>query len=458
MLTMLGWPQEMRDSSSRLPLQHCYGGVRIVDWPSPTNVRRLDLATLPMICEFHRNGILIDQSHFKSLESKVSAELAQVEADCWREAGRKFNPGSGDQVGQLLFEEMGLKPRLGIKRTPSGKVSTDADTLKQMRADYPVVDRILKYRELAKIKGTYIDTMPQMVGPDGRLRTTFRHTNTGTGRLSSEDPNLQNIPVRTELGKEIRNGFVARPGCRLGSIDLSQIEMVVAADLSLDRSLCRFFLDGMDIHTETALMAFGLDRSAVEWPNFKQDYRLPVKQVGFGILYGQTPAGAQENIISVGGPYKPIEEVEGIIRNWFLVYGGVARWMQQQYARVKRYGMAWDAFGRSRVIPEGRSVIPRVQSAGLRQAGNMPIQSTAGGILKLAMAELQDAVLDWRRAYPGEILEPLLQIHDELVFELSDSLAQDWCEYAKGVMTSAVRLTIPMGASASVGNCWGELK
>jgi DNA polymerase-1 len=217
-------------------------------------------------------------------------------------------------------------------------------------------------------------------------------------------------------------------------------------------------VEGVDIHTETALLAFRLPREAVNWPEFKQKYRLPAKTVGFGILYGQTPAGAQENIIAQGGPYIPIEEVEEIIRNWFLVYEGVARWMQQQYARVRRYGMAWDAFGRSRVIPEGRSVIPRVQSAGLRQAGNMPVQATAGGILKLAMAELQDALLDWRRAYPSEILLPLLQIHDELVFELSESLADDWCEYAKGVMTQAVRLTIPVGASASVGDCWGELK
>ena len=457
MLTMLGWTQEQRNSTTPIPLQRCYNGVRIMDWPSPHNVRRLDMGALPMLHEFHRHGVLLDQEHFRNLESKVREELAQSLARCWREGGRQFNPGSPDQVAQLLFEDMALKPVLGTKRTGGGKISTDADTLKQMRHE-PVVDAILKYRELAKLKGTYIDTMPGMVGPDGRLRTTFRHTNAATGRLSSEEPNLQNIPTRTELGKQIRHGFVAGKGNVLASIDLSQIEMVVAGDISQDRLLCQAFRERVDIHTMTAMLAFQLPDDAPTWPDFKDKYRLPAKTVGFGILYGQTPEGAQENIIAQGGSYRPLGEIEALIGNWFRVYDGVHRWMQQQYARVRRYGMAWDSFGRARIIPEGRSVIPRVQAAGLRQAGNMPIQATAQGIIKLAMAEIQDWVTVYRSWYPNEIIWPLLQIHDELIFELSEPVAEEWCELCKNIMTSAVRLTVPVGASAALGHSWGELK
>lgn len=464
--------------------QRCYGGVRaLLDHPCPRNVQRLDHGALPMILEFHRNGILIDPGHFKSLGAKLDAELERTRKAIWDAVGVDVNPNSDIQVAQLLFEDLKLRPPTGLVKTKGGAWSTEAEVLKSMLALHPVVLPILDGRGATKLKGTYVDKLPGMVGPDGRLRTTYKYTRTNTGRLSSEDPNLQNIPTRSELGNDIRNGFVAAPGKVLVSADLSQIEMVVAGDRAQDKVMLDAFRQGADIHTLTAVKAFKYDEArarymvglslkakheeegkAVEWGEqekkdwkfFKRTHRLPAKTVGFGILYGQTATGARANIIAQGGPLFSEEECEEIIQGWFALYSGIRDWMQLQYSRARRFGMVWDMFGRFRLTPAAMSTVARLQRAALREAGNMPIQSGAGGILKLAMAEIMPVVMYYRER--GCTCLPLLQVHDELIFEVDREIAEEFAEWVRFIMMGAVRLSVPYNASAGIAERWGDLK
>ena len=259
----------------------------------------------------------------------------------------------------------------------------------------------------------------------------------------------------------------------LAAIDLSQIEMVWAAHLSRDPIMMDIFNRGEDIHTRTALATFRLPASAAccrgldpcprgggdkcGWPHFKSRYRLPAKTLGFGVLYGVTPAGLILQIAAAGGPRWEIPESEDFIRQWFGVYEGIHRWMELQHARARRYGMVWDAFGRIRRIPEVYSVHRGVVNAGLRQAGNQPVQASAQGTIKLAMAEVVGLIQEYQ-ACPGVICWPLLQIHDELLFELSTDIAEDFTQRAHGIMVNVCPLNIPVRAGMDIGDRWGDLK
>ena len=460
-----------------------YGGVRIVDHPDPGNVYKLDLQCLPMIYEFHRHGLLADRERFAQLEVVLNAEILDLNEKLAIEAGWEVNAASSDDVRRLLIRELGLSAPLGFHMTRSGHISMDSELLRSMRGQHPAVDMILRIRELRKLLNTYVAKLPQMLNAEGRLRTTFRHTSTETGRLSSENPNLQNIPARTKTGIEIRNCFRAAPGNLLVSCDLSQIEMVLAGHLSGDENMLRAFRDGSDIHTLTAVAAFCLPDSersyyirlsdmarreengeAVvwtederrDWKQFKQQKRLPAKTVGFGILYGQTAPGAQWNIVDQGGPVLSIEACESIISGFFCAYPGIRNWMREQESRARTRGMVWDMFGRVRMLPAAMSEIPRIARKAVREAGNMPIQSSAQGIIKLAMAEATELVKRYRRQ--NHVVMPLLQIHDELVFEVSEDCAERFAADLRDIMIGCVDLRVPHSASYSVAERWGELK
>ena len=468
------------------PPQVCYNGVRILDAPCLPNVRRLDLGALPMIEEYHRNGITLDIPVLDNLAAKLRGLEEETRDKIRAEIGRVINWNSGDQVADLLFHELNLKPPGQIRYTEGGRETTDDEMLSSVKDQHPVVGHISDGRGFTKIRTTYAEKLGKMVWPDGRLHTTFKYTRAETGRLTSEDPNLQNIPIRTELGNEVRNAFMAGRGVNgrrriLASLDFSQIEMVFAGDLSGDRTILDAFRQNKDIHTQTAVQAFRLDpryyaladkakaeeAGAVSewlegekaaWKHFKQNYRLPAKTVGFGILYGQTALGAQSNIQVNGGPFWPLEEVETFIRNWFKIYYGIAEWMELQYSRARRHGMVWDCFGRIRRIPEARSRVPRIISAGLRQAGNMPIQSSAQGLIKLAMAQGMELVEYFRAAYTDCCCLPLLQIHDELIFELDEEIAEEFCSLMQAIMEGTARLLAPVRSSHELAERWGALK
>jgi len=479
-----------------------FGGIRLLDRPSPANVLRLDTLSLPLLVRMHQNGIWLNPSTLASLSQEAAGEMSRLEGEIRRHIPDRslalsFNPGSPDQIARLLFDVLKLEPATAAKPTPTGKrLTVDDEVLSQMAPDHPVIECLRDWRELAKLKGTYIDTLAGYCGPDGRLRTTFRDTVARTGRLSSEDPNLQNIPIRSKLGARIRSAFQVDPRYRgktiLGSLDLSQIEMVMAAQLSGDAAMQNVFRRGEDIHIQTVAGVWGYDPRALarDWAIYKalpggqatpaaaaalwadlaelQELasrmrqvelyqRLPMKQVGFGILYGQTPAGVQASVLSIGGPLLTEEDCARYIQNWFTVYPAVSAWLELQYQRARRYGMVWDLFGRPRLIPGVRSALRGVVNEALRQCGNTPIQGSAAGVLKLGMAEIEPLVA----SYQGNadlVCLPLLQIHDELIFELSREIAPEFLEIACGLLETCCPLDVPVRASLSTGENWQQLK
>jgi DNA polymerase-1 len=456
-----------------------YAGVRLLSRPSPANVLRLDLACLPLVTRMNRNGIYLNPTVLSDLEVKLRMRLAELEAEIlpWS-SETDFNPGSADQVARLLFDDLKLEVPAGAKLTRSrARVSVDDDTLSAMLDQCPVVRSLQDWRESAKLLTTYVLPLPKLRGPDGRIRGRIKNTSTRTGRFSYEDPNLQQIPVRSELGREVRAAFQAsRPNTVLASIDLSQIEMVMAAHESQDPTMMGVFWNGEDIHLRTVAAVFGYDYPTLmqQWGRYKdgllsggelaamkgleQAQRLPLKQAGFGVLYGQLAQGLQLSILSVGGPFIALDTCDRYIEDWFGTYTGVWDWMEHQHERARRYGMVWDIFGRHRPIPGVRSALQGVVNKALRECGNHPIQSGSAGILKLGMAEVDEAVEMYEETYPSEVCLPLLMAHDELLFELSRPIAEEFVELAKGIMENVVPLSVPVRATAKIGRSWKELK
>lgn len=468
-----------------------YGGVRFLDWPSMANVDRLDRNCMPLIDMMHQNGILVDKAHF----ARVDAQLAQRQM-LLAEQGRmligsrmpKLKWGSPQQVANLLFNELGLVPPGKPDRTKDGMYSTNNDVLSSMTGLHPVVQTVIDWREMDTLRNVFTGPIPGLVQADGRLRTIFKHTRTATGRLSSGDrklglPNLQNIPTRGDYGKLIRQGFIIAPGNVLVSLDLSQIEMRLAAHMAAyyfgDYAMADIFKAGWDIHTRTACAMFKLAISRIEelqarvnkedptltkeekaeWANFKRNQRAPAKNLGFGVLFGLTAEGLQRNILAEGGAYFTVEECQKYIDAWFAAYPGIKEWMSLQYQRARAYGMIWDFFGRIRVIPEARSAVEAKRAEGDREAGNMPIQGTAQGLIKLAMAEITPVVL-YFQSYPSVTCLPLIQIHDELVFECSKDIADDMASMGRKIMKGADReeLLVPLDSSADQAQTWGDAK
>jgi DNA polymerase-1 len=347
----------------------------------------------------------------------------------------------------------------------------DDDILSSLLSAHPIVPLIQSGRSLTKLRGTYTQKLPAMAWADGRVRTTFRLNVARTGRMASEEPNMQNVsPI-------IRSGFIASPGCVLGAVDLSQIELVWAAELSGDPSMCEAFTLGQDLHVKTACSLFRLDYDGVStlWKQYKAkeltghvleevrsfevNQRLPGKTLSFSVLYGTTPPGLQAQILSAGGPLWTVDECEGHIQGWFDAYPGIRDWMSLQYSRAQRYGLVWNAFGRWRLIGEAMSAVPRVRSAGLRQAGNQPIQGSAGDMLKIGMAATMPLVDYYRRLYHNCIVRPILAIHDELVYELSKDIAADFLEESRQIIIDCVHpMSIPVKASMAMAEDWFGLK
>jgi DNA polymerase I len=476
-----------------------YNGVRYIDKPSPVNINRLDMAALPMVQEFHSNGILVDTGHLSGLESTIKAQRQSLLNAIIASPGvgrayqdhkatpagvtiTPFNPASPDHVERLLFQHLKLQDQVAVELRYSarGRASVDDDTLSAFDSIHPAVGYIREDRELAKILGTYVMPLQQYAhaSRDGRVRTTFSATTASTGRLSSLDPNLMNIPTRTALGKSVRAAFVSRRGYKLLSVDLSQIEMVWAAHLSQDQNMMDIFRRGDDIHDWTACQIFGVDLDRIKYlrrvsrgaaskdeelelKDFVQNKRLPCKTMGFGILYGQTPQGLQATIVMSGGPHWPLERCEEFVKDWFKVFPRIQAFMQLQHSRAAQYGMVWCAFGRPRLIPEAKSVHKRIRNEGFRKAGNHPEQASAQGTIKLAMAAIYDVIVDMfglGTIGGNSAVCPLLQIHDELIFEVRDDVVEDWRWMAKQCMEEATPLSVPVRSSADVAEKWSELK
>jgi DNA polymerase-1 len=494
-----------------------YNGVRYFDRPSPINVRRLDFGALPMIAKFHRNGIRVDLPYLASLETDftsytfhrtidgkdrefrgllgleaaVMASIGPAYQDFHKGVYRPFNIGSPDQVGRLLFQHLKIQGSDPVAMTASegsDQFATGGDILEKYRDRHPACGLILDYRELAKLVGTYVRPLQLQADPiTHRIHTRFSVTTAATGRLASFDPNLQNIPTRSLLGKLIRAAFIASPGNVLVSNDLSQIEMRWAAHLAQDPTMMGVFIREEDVHDRTACEIFGrsldeitalkkkvkkgLATSAEEatYKYFTQFERLPSKTIGFGILYGQTAQGLYDSIMLSKDPNWSDKErqdfesqwtlsrCEKLIEQWYGVYNRIREWMELQFSRARRWGKVWDAFGRFRHVPEVYSAHKRIKNEGLRKAGNHGVQSSAQGTIKLAMAEL-DPISDFFNSGPGCVCLPLLQIHDELMHELDRGQARDYADVASEIMEGATPISIPIKSSSDIAERWSDLK
>jgi DNA polymerase-1 len=396
------------------------------------------MPTSRVLRKMERNGVLIDGELLRVQSGQIATRLIQLEAEAYMLAGGEFNLGSPKQIGQIFFEKLQLPV---VKKTPSGAPSTDEEVLQKLAEDYPLPKILLEHRGLSKLKSTYTDKLPRMVNTQtGRVHTNYAQAVAVTGRLSSNEPNLQNIPVRTAEGRRIREAFIAPPGARIVSADYSQIELRIMAHISGDPSLMRSFAEGEDVHRATAAEIFGV--TPIEVSN---DQRRIAKVINFGLIYGMSAFGLASNI----GISRDAAKL--YIDRYFLRYPGVANYMEETRTKAKRDGFVETVFGRRLWLPEinGGSG-PRRQGAE-RAAINAPMQGTAADLIKLSMI----AVQDWLEASKSQT-RMIMQVHDELVLEVPEAELPEVRKRLPELMCGVAKLKVPLVAEVGVGNNWEE--
>jgi DNA polymerase-1 len=401
----------------------------------------IELPLARVLARMERTGIRIDPVELRRLSGLMEVEIARLTAEIHELAGKQFNISSPQQLGRVLFDDLGLPAP--VKYGKGKVISTAADVLDELAPNYPIVAKVQEHRQLAKLKGTYVDALPALIDPaTGRLHTSFNQTGAATGRLSSSNPNLQNIPIRTALGREIRAAFVPREGWKLLVADYSQIELRLLAHLSQDPLLLEAFRNGEDIHTRTASEVLGVPPLMVT-----SDARRDAKAVNFGIVYGISPFGlaAQLGISRA--------EAEKYIRNYFARYTGVRRWLDATIEEVRKTGVTRTMFGRERPIPDINSRNGNARGFAERTAVNSPLQGTAADLIKLAMVRI-DAALE-RERYNSAML---LQVHDELVFECPPEELDAVSRLVKHEMEGVCDLSVPLLVDVGVGPNWRDAK
>lgn len=467
-----------------------YGGIKLPGKPDLTNIMRLDLLPMPAIEEMMRVGFAVDIPYLEQLTDELTSEMkelkyeicsyvpeekleefiARANLDTDAEDGElPINVDSSEQLAKLMFDVLGIGAGKQLKMTKSGsRKSTGKKQLEQLKHEHAIVPSILMYKERAKLKSTYTLPLPRLARFDAstethRIHTTLLSTRTSTRRYASKNPNLQNISKRTELGRRVRQAFVASPGMEIAGCDFSQAEMRLGGHYSRDENLLRIFRLGLDPHTDTARRAFKTDT-----PD-KMTQRDPCKNVNFGIFYGLSGVGLYDLMALTYATAKlpmpewlTVEWCDRFIMDWFELYPAVKGYIDQQHYRAYRYGVVWDLFGGIRRVPEVRSVHKRVVAAGLRQAGNMPIQASCAEWMKLAIAEVQDKVVEpFRR--DGVKCWPLITVHDELLLEVQQGYGGLAREMMEGIMrevmtdkdTGEERCRVPIEADGKVFQRWG---
>lgn len=411
----------------------------------------IDSGIVDMLLDMMKYGMPINREQFSRLAVDFGRTAADIEGEIHRIVGEYVNPASSKQVADLLFKKLGLKSR---KRTRKGQESTDQKYLEQMRGQHEVVGKILEWRKYTKLRSTYAEALPKLADEEGRIHPTILHTRTSTGRLATKSPNLQNVPIRSKEGRMIRDCFVSDEGCSFLSVDYSGIELRCVAHLSGDERMCEVYRRDGDLHAETARLIFGVDKRDQD----PYKHRIPSKTANFSIIYGVSPSGLYDTILKNGGRAEDWSEdrCKELIDGWFKAYPGVKKFMDLQELRARRYGYVWDMFGRIRRIPEVKSSLPYVVAAGLREAGNQPVQSTAQGIMKIAM---QDLVPVYKRLLEERWrIEPMMQIHDSLEWHVENRRIKLFYQILKAVMENAVRLSIPIKVDGKYGRVWGSMK
>ena len=429
---------------SEIEKQGLNGVLKDVEWP-----------LIPVVSKMEQDGILLDKKYLKKLSDDYHKELSRLEKEIWKMAGVEFNIDSPKQLSGIIFDEMKLGEGLGAKRlkkTPSGARSTKESELEKMKGVHPIIDKILEYRELAKLLSTYIDPMPTLTDAHDRLHANFLQAGTTTGRMSSQNPNLQNIPIKTELGRRVRGGFIAEKGHVLLSFDYSQIELRIAAILSGDKNLIDIFNKGLDVHTGVASKVFNVKESEVT-----KDMRRQAKVINFGILYGMGVNSLRANLGSTR------EEAQTFYNEYFHTFSGVAEYLENTKKLAEQKGYTETLFGRRRYFEGIRSKLPFIRAAAERMAINAPIQGTSADIIKISMRKIFDFINDAKnKEFYGKV-RMLLQVHDELVFEVVDDkqfikkIAKEIQNLMQDILTKEQSKGVPLVTSANVGLNWDKM-
>ncbi len=398
----------------------------------------IELPLCPVLSAMEHAGMLVDRKALSEFGDMLDERISADQAEIYELAGETFNINSTQQLGKILFDKLGLPP---VKKTKTG-YSTNAEVLEKLRGQHPIIDKILEYRQYTKLKSTYVDGLGKVIAPDGRIHTSFQNTVTATGRLSSTEPNLQNIPVRTELGAELRKMFVAPAGKVLVDADYSQIELRLLAHIAGDEHMIEAFRTGEDIHTVTAAQVFGVPVDQVT-----KHMRSSAKAVNFGIVYGISAFSLSQDI------GVPTYEAKEYIEKYFARFSGVHAYMTDVVNRAKADGYVSTLFGRRRWLPELKSSNFNTRSFGERVALNMPIQGTAADIMKLAMIHVHSRLRE-----EGLQARLILQVHDELIVECPEEEAETVKALLSREMESVARLAVPLIADAAAGRSWAEAK
>ncbi|WP_318444545.1 DNA polymerase I [Photobacterium leiognathi] len=399
----------------------------------------IEMPLVPVLSRMERTGVYVDSMLLGAQSTEIAARLDELEKKAFEIADQEFNLSSPKQLQAILFEKMGLPV---LKKTPSGTPSTNEEVLQELALDYPLPKLILEYRGLAKLKSTYTDKLPKMVNPaTGRVHTSYHQAVTATGRLSSSDPNLQNIPVRNEEGRRIRQAFVAQSGYKILAVDYSQIELRIMAHLSGDKALLDAFRHGKDIHAATAAEILGLDIEQVS-----SEQRRRAKAINFGLIYGMSAFGLAKQL-DMGR-----NEAQDYMNVYFERYPGVLEYMESTRNTASEKGYVETLFGRRLYLPDIKSRNGLRRKAAERAAINAPMQGTAADIIKLAMI----AVDNWVQQQPQDEVRLLMQVHDELVFEVKESALEFVTAEVKALMEQAATLDVPLIADAGFGDNWDQ--
>ncbi len=404
----------------------------------------IEMPLVPVLGMMERNGVMLDVPFLKQMSHELSRRMQAIEKDIFQIVGYSFNLNSTQQLSKVLFETLRLEPPDRRKKTASGHYSTSAGVLEELRDQHPVVDQILEYRELAKLKSTYVDALPQQINPrTGRVHTSYNQTGSVTGRLASSDPNLQNIPTRTETGRLVRNAFIAAPGYRLLSVDYSQIELRIVAHMAQDEAMLTAFRAGQDIHAATAAAIYGVSLDQVT-----KEQRRHAKAINFGLIYGMSAFGLHRSTDLT------LAEAENFVKAYFQQFPAVKAFLDGLRRQASRQGYVETLLGRRRYFPNLKSnANPALRAREEREAINAPVQGTAADIMKLAMVRLPPAL---KAAGLGARM--LLQVHDELVLEVPENERDETVRVVREVMENAYPLSIPLVTEARWGQNWGSLE
>ncbi|MEY4440952.1 MAG: polymerase polymerase protein [Candidatus Parcubacteria bacterium] len=402
---------------------------------------------IPITKEMSANGIMLDIDLLEEISKEYHTKVEEISKKIFEYAGEEFNISSPKQMADILFNKMNLSYK-GMRKGKSGSFSTKEEVLQKLFDEHPIIEEILKYRELTKLLGTYIDTFPTMIGLDGRLRTTFLQAGSATGRMASQEPGLQNIPVKSELGRRIRDAFVAKSGCKFVSVDYSQIELRLAAMMSGDEKLIEIFKNGEDVHAGVASYMFGIPQNQIT-----KEQRNKAKVINFGILYGMGVSALQKNL------KVDRKEAQEFYNTYFEKFSGLAQYLEDTKEFAKRTGYTKTMYGRKRFFDGIQSKLPFIRAQAERMAINAPIQGTEADIVKLAMIKVDEFLTKEKMK---DKIKLVLQIHDEIIFEVEDECVEFAQTHIPKIMEKIMddmdTKGVPVLTDCEVGVSWGKLK